>query len=667
MKRLIIVLTVIFAITAVGVVVARKGRSGQQEAVTLVPPEVKTLQEDKDYEEAVAALESGEPDKALSLIEKYQSPMMARSEWGRRWMRLLIDCYAAQEDVGRLVFIYQYFPRAFEDNEDASLLVGDALLNRRDGESFEQLRQSWAMRETLAESWLNLDADKLLMEGKREEALKLLRSKDFEGEKDVGRLVRLALLHVEEDPKLAWEHLEEAFREDPDSSEVRSFRGKLLETIGETELARAEYLAAVRGYPDSTHLRNQLAEFYRRQGQFHLALDVWKKSLDPLSGRIWVNAFFWNKMLKPESLPEKDLNEVYEVRRPLVKYLAALEAGEYWNRDKFEKLELAKEYLQDEQALFWLRLIDALKKGDEVEAANLLRYSTFRKSSWDRGLEKILGQILLYRKEGLLIARDDMEKGRWNEASERDKNRHQFFVQMDELAKTIRLDLPNQKLPSRFHQILTSDEVFSLAFLAAGWLEVALELNSMQVVPNSYPDWVAYGLTQAIRKNRSPLQALKFATRQKTSKPLSVLTAELMLSTGSPDAGLEQLQKHVEDDTDAGFRAAWLASLIYIDKGDLEKAKSVVSKHPKLSRHTLGKETLARIAVMQGDRVLADTLYSKLRHESAEAKSYLARKAFAEKDYEKAKELTMELLREFPNNLVIRASLKRIQEAENNE
>jgi tetratricopeptide (TPR) repeat protein len=129
-----------------------------------------------------------------------------------------------------------------------------------------------------------------------------------------------------------------------------------------------------------------------------------------------------------------------------------------------------------------------------------------------------------------------------------------------------------------------------------------------------------------------------------------------------PDEALTLLKPYIQDISDTGYRASWLASIIYIDKKQYDKAKAVIEEHPKLSQDPLGKEGLARIALLQGNTELADKLYAEIENQSAEALSYFARKAYAQKDWKKAQELTEKLVLLFPDNLILRANLNQILE-----
>jgi hypothetical protein len=87
----------------------------------------------------------------------------------------------------------------------------------------------------------------------------------------------------------------------------------------------------------------------------------------------------------------------------------------------------------------------------------------------------------------------------------------------------------------------------------------------------------------------------------------------------------------------------------------------VIDGNPQLAKDTAGQEALARIALLEGDEPTADKIYLGIEKTSTEAKSYLARKAFAEKNWERAQELTEDLLKIYPANQVLKDNLQKIK------
>jgi hypothetical protein len=214
--------------------------------------------------------------------------------------------------------------------------------------------------------------------------------------------------------------------------------------------------------------------------------------------------------------------------------------------------------------------------------------------------------------------------------------------------------------------LLRSDECFAALTLAAGWSEAALLLGAKHDVSDErFPAWVAYGWTQALRLNRGNKPALEFAEKQKNAAPeLSLLTGELQIAEGRADEGLTRLTSLAMLDSDAGFRAAWLLSLAALDRNKPAEAAQVIAAQPRLSASTTGREILARIALAEHREMDAQNIYESLADESAEAKTWLARRAFSQKNWVGARRYTDELLQLFPDEMQLRANLAAIEKAE---
>lgn len=217
-------------------------------------------------------------------------------------------------------------------------------------------------------------------------------------------------------------------------------------------------------------------------------------------------------------------------------------------------------------------------------------------------------------------------------------------------------------IPPDLDALLKSDLAIPAAFLSTDWYEVALQLNSVKVIPENMPEWIAYGFTLATQANRGNMEALEFATKQHQTPSMSLLTSELLIGSGSADSAIDILNKLAAKDDLAGARASWLLAMIYIEKGKLNEAREAVNHSPLLTKEVLGQETLAKIALLEKNEALADQIYTSIEKQSPEAKSYLARKAFAEKNWTKARELTVELLNQYPTNSLLQENLKKIDE-----
>jgi len=72
----------------------------------------------------------------------------------------------------------------------------------------------------------------------------------------------------------------------------------------------------------------------------------------------------------------------------------------------------------------------------------------------------------------------------------------------------------------------------------------------------------------------------------------------------------------------------------------------------------------ARIALAKNDLPRAERLYNSIAATSGEAKSFLARQAFAHHNFPEARKRTWELLALYPDALELRENLQEIDKAE---
>ena len=626
---------------------------------------VDKTQEVKDIARAKELLSNSKPEEAIAIIQQYSEEVDNRTEEGREWLDLLIRASEATLNTPQLLVLYEYYPKAFDGHEKAALLIGNLFVASGRTKDYQALRDNWKGRETQPETWFVLDGDKFLAEGKRKEAIDHLNSKSFPGKADTSRLVRLALFYIFEQPKQAWEYLDQAYQKDPENPEIRSYRAKLLETLGRPNLALIEYAGALQSDPNNLYLRDQLADFYLRNKQVPQALQIWAENLKaPSLDLIWIKTLFWNKVAQPVGVDWKSLQPPKGKLDPLVQYLLALNPDQFWDASAYESVKDGTTYLRTQQVTFWLRLMQLLKDGKEREAGDLLKFNPFQTISWNPQLESALKKIIAYRLTGRFQLDAQLDETGSKKEGQPETNKPivtaenvLFYAQLDQLAQA-----KTGAVPEDLQALLKGPEAYTAALLSTDWNEAALKLHSLNVIPSDYPEWFTPQLAQAIRLNRGVPKALEFATLQSSTPQISLLIGEMLIASQSPDAALEHLTKLMHDDDDIGARAAWLVAMINVERGNYTEAKAALDAQPKLEKEQVGQETLARIALLEGNTDLANKLYSGLEEKSAEAKSYLARKAFAEKDWKRARELTEQLLRLYPTNPLLQANLKKIDD-----
>lgn len=627
--------------------------------------ELVTGGEAKALENAQRLIDEGRPVSALNWLRPFAREMHETGAKAERWRQLFLTAALNAKDGGALLEVYEGNPKALQGNEEAVLLVADRLIKTNRPSEYARLREQWKGVETKPEIWFDLDADQLLLQGDRTGAIAHLNSRTFTGKADTGRLVRLALLTVKDQPRQAWEYLAQAHEKDPQNPEIRSYRARLLEVVGQTGLALNEYLSAAESAPDQAFYQDQLAEFYRRHDRYDLAVDAWKTQLEKgESDVIWLKAWFWTRVIVPreiafdaKALPKGPLE-------PLLKYLVALPKRTFWDAEAFSKLPGNQTYLQTQQATFWLRLMDALQKHNEDLAWELLQYNYFAPQSWNPGLENLLRKVLTYRKIGTFnidVVTPEPTLATVPKQANVDKVQHPMVTEVNALSVK---GADVLKISPELRELLTSPLAIPASFLVSGWLGAALDLSPQPLqVPEGMPEWLAFNYAQAIRAVQGPAVALEFIKQRKSTPSLSLMLGELLIANKELDAGAEQLRQLSSLDSDAGVRAAWLLSLLYMERKQFEQARAVIVGQPRLAKDTLGMETLARISLLEGNVVDAEKRYQEIQDKSWEAKSYLARKAFKDQDFAKAKVLTQELLQQFPNNAVLRSNYQRIQEA----
>ncbi len=622
---------------------------------------VMAVQEKRNYEDAQKLLKEERPKEALTIIKNTKATLPP--EKAEKWVPMEIKALEQSRNIHRLLYMYDRYPDEVKKQEKASLLVARALQETLKTDEYTKLRKFWKKHEKTPEDWCLLDADDLILQGKPDEAVKLLSSKSFKGRADCGRLVKLATLTAQDNLEGAWELLGKAYSADPRNTDVRSFRGQILEQEGQLPEARIEYVAALVSDPKNPLMRDQLAEFYRRQSNYTLALQTWIEGLkEPSPEYFWIKSLFWSKvshrLVLPAQVPAYPPSEMVQ----LIMIMKDIKEGDFWDDKAVQSDVNLQKLALSRQEVFWLKLMQAFKDKAEVRAYQLLDANRFREGSYHPELEQALQTVLIYRKFNVVVKK----KYRTTMKIPASRIRHQLFEQLDSFTGKDQGIEGSYSVPRDLDALLRSKDAFIATFLAAGWLEAALELYKPELVPETYPDWFAYGMTQALRYNRGNTAAYNYARIQKPTPALELLIAEILLADNRPDLAIPKLKSLAQDNSDIAFRASWLLGLSALYKGDFGEAVRVVNEHGYLSSSVTGKEILAKSSLGQGNAEDAERIYSSIIHYSYEAKVFLARRAFARKDFASARKYTEELIVLFPDMMEFRENLKRIEWEEKN-
>ncbi len=193
---------------------------------------VSPQEEAEDLAKAKQLMKESKPNEALQIIDKYNYKFARTDDpQAQEWLQLYLDAVIKAGDLQRLIYLWETVPNKVLANETASAGLADILLRALKLEDYNKVRSKWQGHETQPEIWFVLDADKTLLKDGRQAAINFLNKQSFEGKKDVGRLIRLALLEVQDNPRVSWEYLTDAYNRDPNNVNVRSYRARLLEAV----------------------------------------------------------------------------------------------------------------------------------------------------------------------------------------------------------------------------------------------------------------------------------------------------------------------------------------------------------------------------------------------------------------------------------------------------
>ncbi|MBS0656945.1 MAG: hypothetical protein JSR82_01700 [Verrucomicrobia bacterium] len=605
-------------------------------------------QSERAFARAGELVASGRPADALALASVHR-PRAKELDWNA----LEVSAQAAQRNLPALLRTFDQQPARVLADESACLAVGHALMQGRRSESWETVRAAWRGRETRPASWRLLEADHLVRTGDVAGATQLLEIPGGSNAEEAMRLVRRALLEAPRDLTKSWRLLEQAQLADPRNPEVRSFRGQLLESTGRFAAARVEYVAAVVAAPGNPLLRDQLAEFYRRQGSLELALATWKEATQiGTLDFVWLKAAVWSRLVDPSLAPSTPPAGLAGRLAPFVHWLSALPPGRFWDESAQQRdgnVALAARGRDDVELL---RTVDALLRGDEAAVREALPSRLQRGRAAAPRFERALARLLNYRAHGSLNPPGLPVAA----PSASDATAHAFFGELEELARQEKTGVSPS---AEAHTFLTGPSVLGGALLAAGFRAAALQAlpEGTWADEASTPEWLIYGYAQCLRYRgpSGPAQALAFLEGRKQTPTLQVLAAELLLADRQSEAGLARLVPLSAQPGPAGARAAWLLAEAAFERGDLVAARRYVQAQPALVASEAGREQLARLDLAEQRPAAPESLAARVEQ---------ARRAFAERNWAEARRLTLELLRELPDALELRANLVRIDAAE---
>jgi tetratricopeptide (TPR) repeat protein len=611
--------------------------------------------------------------EAIEIIQKEMAGIDENHKNFKTWLELGVLSYSKIGDLKSLNTIYNSYPNTFNDNEEASLLIATSCVYSKEPRDYEKIRANWKGEETKDAEWFLLDVEYLKAVREKEKAKTLVQSQKLTGKHEARRLLSFGYLVAEESIEKAWDILKEAYKVDPESADIRTAFGRLAETAGNHSVAQQEYQAAHVLNPKDPVMRHQLADFYRRHGHFDLAERVWAGGMkSPSVDEMWLKAFFWSKVAIPIKLEVETKDVPFGQSDELVKYIMQLPKNTFWDEKTYNPLKKGGMYLSRNQETFWLRLLQYFEEGKDQEAFDLLSGNIFASKSWQPELEVQLKRVLAYRladsfnyfavEETQEI--DDFEhQSFFNERFLPQPLRHQIFAKLNSLSNDASKASGVVNIEPSMKAFLKSDDIIPALFLAAGWLEAALQIQKNTKIDPDRPEWLAFGLSQALFKTRGPSVALAFAVQQQRTDPMILLVGEYLITLKQFDEGIEQLNPLLQKNNEYSSYAVQLAAEALINVKKYSKAKQIINDNEVFKNSKTAIELLARIAFNDGDEETAHRLYLSIEDRSIEAKTYLAKRSYDRGNYGRAEDITKELIRIFPQHPVYRESLEVIKKA----
>ena len=482
----------------------------------------------------------------------------------------------------------------------------------------------------------------------------------FENEETADNYLALAKKSISSSPRQSWDYLERALEKDPANQTIRIYRARMLEGVGKPSLAEEEYELAYAEDPENLPFADQYAGFLMRRGNYEGAQALLNQNLNPpTSDSIWLKAWFLGKVYKPTLFDWKRHRIPTGHTKSLVQYVLQLPENQFWDKTTYAKVPYRHDYSENQQITFWLRLFQALESEDYPLALQLLEGNSFQQESWNPQLVINLTRVLNYKLNRTLSL--DKRTPIFARLKKSAQQKTPLTHLLSELAEKEEM-MPNSAVPNDVRPLMLSDEIFTIVLLDAKWMEGAIELHRIDRYPTSFPKNLAYDFAVALKESRGALAALKFAEMQESTPEMNLLIAEIRLEKGDNNLAVNQLHHLSKESGDIGLKASQLIAQMYMKQNEYERARNFIEGSSHLQTDVSGQELLAQIFQEQNQPELAHRIYLTIEDQSPQAKSFLAYKAMKGENWERAEELTMQLVGEFPENKVYRRNLEIIRE-----
>ncbi|WP_372364697.1 hypothetical protein [Candidatus Uabimicrobium sp. HlEnr_7] len=598
-------------------------------------------QEKYRYHKAQQFYQEKDFRKSLIVAYTYKKILGKDKYRNSKWQHLEIKILQKLRNIPRLAFLYEQNPGLFLQYEQASIWVTRAFIESKLWKKHQKIAKQWRDKKTLTLQWFLLEIDALIKKQQQQKAREKLLSYSEKSPTHAEIWTRLALLEMEKNNlQKAWQYLENGYNYDSKNSDLRSFRGQILESLGKIKEARVEYVAAYLSDAKNPLAVDQLSEFYIRQDNYLAAINTWKNVDKNAPVYIFQKLAFYQKIAVDKKI-KLDIDD------DIVKTIIKLPKQIFWNKECSQIMTKHKNVY-----LYWLRTLNLIKNRQYDEALQWLQKN--RTENFKPQLQNNLHRLLFYQKyQGFTqggIA--------FLEVNDR-TSCCELCHSLDDKAKRERMQLSpgNNKEMLEF---IKSPNAFAAQLLCFNWLEAAVSLHQ-ELSNDDIPEWYARRIMHAMSIVRSKESAIDFAKKYPKMTSVQLLKAEILISINNIASGLSILKNLASKEQ----RAAWLLSLYHLQQRKYKLAEKYLHLHKSFFTSVLGQEIQARIFIFQGNKQKAEHIYVNIATKSVEAKVFLAKEAFARRDWEEAEKWTQILQQEFPEQTKFSENMNNIIKMKN--
>lgn len=546
--------------------------------------------------------------------------------------------------------------------ERAALLLARKAITSGNTDRYESIRKEWLKKSSNPDLWFLAEADRIVRTGRAASARAFLGSRTLEGKNEALRMARLALLNAEE-PRKAFELINKGLTADRTNADLLSFRAQLVEAAGRPGEARVDYVSAIISDPKNPLHRDALARFYLRRGSYPLAIETWHQAMVETEFNVYgFKAWFWSR-LSGNPLPDGVETAKDDAWRPFIQTALQLPSDRFWTKALYEAAnEIPGQSKRSEWE--WLQLLDKLITGEDPQRLleRLEGSISTGLSPSARALEPNLVKLL----KACTLAKLKKEQLRAFQPELQEVQGHPFRLTVAQWAKG-ELDAPEAV---RFEEWLSRPEALIGCFLSTGWSGIAVALGggSKFNLPADSPEWLDYGYARALQISEGPETTVAWLESCTKLSPASqLLLGQLLIAQNKTQEGAKFLKLVASSETQYSERASWLLALTALELGKPDTATRWVNNSEGLRTSARGVEILARAALLHGDRDKASEIYRGITTDSVDAMVFLSKEAFAKRDWNTARKLTMDLITLHPDEPSFRKNLLKIDEAEKEE